>query len=74
MTAEDKNIIVISGPNGAGKSTVAPSLLKDFLAVNEFVNAWRFYDASDVSPRLIAKGLANKEVVIDKMLWGQVKG
>jgi predicted ABC-type ATPase len=30
---------VIAGPNGAGKSTAAPSLLRDTLAVSEFVNA-----------------------------------
>jgi predicted ABC-type ATPase len=31
--------VVLSGPNGAGKSTTAPYLLKDALAVHEFVNA-----------------------------------
>jgi predicted ABC-type ATPase len=32
-------VIVLGGPNGAGKSTAAPYLLKDTLAVTEFVNA-----------------------------------
>jgi predicted ABC-type ATPase len=31
--------VVIAGPNGAGKSTTAPRLLRDALAVSEFVNA-----------------------------------
>ena len=33
------NLIVVAGPNGAGKSTTAPSLLKEILNVNEYVNA-----------------------------------
>lgn len=32
-------VVVVAGPNGAGKSTTAPRLLKDALAVSEFVNA-----------------------------------
>lgn len=32
-------IIIIGGPNGAGKSTLAPSLLRDWLGLLEFVNA-----------------------------------
>ena len=32
-------IVVIAGPNGAGKTTAAPALLREALAVNEFVNA-----------------------------------
>lgn len=32
-------MVLIAGPNGAGKSTAAPSLLRDELAVEEFVNA-----------------------------------
>jgi predicted ABC-type ATPase len=32
-------IVVLAGPNGAGKSTAAPSLLRDALAVEQFVNA-----------------------------------
>jgi predicted ABC-type ATPase len=31
--------VVIAGPNGAGKSTTAPLLLREALAVKEFVNA-----------------------------------
>jgi predicted ABC-type ATPase len=33
------NIFVIAGPNGAGKSTTARSLLPDYMACAEFVNA-----------------------------------
>jgi len=32
-------VVVIAGPNGAGKSTAAPLLLREALAVGEFVNA-----------------------------------
>ncbi|MGE3842336.1 MAG: zeta toxin family protein [Vicinamibacterales bacterium] len=32
-------VVLLAGPNGAGKSTMAPYLLKDALAVDEFVNA-----------------------------------
>jgi len=32
-------VVVIAGPNGSGKSTTAPSILRDALAVPEFVNA-----------------------------------
>lgn len=32
-------LIVLGGPNGAGKSTAAPTLLRDYLGVLEFVNA-----------------------------------
>jgi predicted ABC-type ATPase len=32
-------VVVIGGPNGAGKSTIAPLILRDALAVAEFVNA-----------------------------------
>jgi predicted ABC-type ATPase len=33
------NVVVLAGPNGAGKSTSAPSILRDALGVDEFVNA-----------------------------------
>lgn len=33
------HVIVIGGPNGAGKSTIAPLMLRDYLAVPDFVNA-----------------------------------
>jgi predicted ABC-type ATPase len=33
------NVVVIAGPNGAGKSTTAPKILREALAVREFVNA-----------------------------------
>jgi predicted ABC-type ATPase len=39
MSGTHPNIIVIAGPNGAGKTTTAPSLLRDSLKVDEFVNA-----------------------------------
>jgi len=39
MTAHVPLVVVLAGPNGAGKSTTAPYLLKDALAVDEFVNA-----------------------------------
>lgn len=32
-------IVVIAGPNGSGKSTIAPSLVRDFLGIHEYVNA-----------------------------------
>ena len=32
-------VVIVAGPNGAGKSTTAPYLLRDALAVTEFVNA-----------------------------------
>jgi Uncharacterized protein conserved in bacteria len=32
-------IVVMAGPNGAGKSTTAPMMLREALAVEEFVNA-----------------------------------
>lgn len=31
--------IIIGGPNGAGKSTIAPLILRDYLAIPDFVNA-----------------------------------
>src|SRR5437660_1074161 len=34
-------VVLVAGPNGAGKSTLAPFLLRDALAVSEFVNADR---------------------------------
>lgn len=39
MTSRTPLVVVLAGPNGAGKSTSAPYLLKDALAVDEFVNA-----------------------------------
>ena len=39
MTSRMPLIVVLAGPNGVGKSTCAPYLLKDALAVEEFVNA-----------------------------------
>ncbi len=39
MAESAPNVVVLAGPNGAGKSTSAPSILKDALGVDEFVNA-----------------------------------
>lgn len=39
MATRPPLVVVIAGPNGAGKSTMAPRLLRDALAVSEFVNA-----------------------------------
>jgi predicted ABC-type ATPase len=39
MTSPIPLAVVLAGPNGAGKSTTAPYLLRDALAVHEFVNA-----------------------------------
>jgi len=39
MPTEHPHVIVLGGPNGSGKTTTAPHLLRDALAVNEFVNA-----------------------------------
>jgi predicted ABC-type ATPase len=39
VTSRMPLLVVLAGPNGAGKSTVAPHLLRDALAVDEFVNA-----------------------------------
>ncbi len=32
-------IVVISGANGSGKTTAAPRILRDYLDIQEFVNA-----------------------------------
>ncbi len=39
MATRAPNLVVIAGPNGSGKSTTAVSLLRDTLAVSEFVDA-----------------------------------
>jgi predicted ABC-type ATPase len=39
MAEGEPHVIVLAGPNGAGKSTTATTLLRDALAVDEFVNA-----------------------------------
>jgi predicted ABC-type ATPase len=39
MASPAPSVVMIGGPNGAGKSTAARSLLRDTLAVTEFVNA-----------------------------------
>lgn len=33
------SVVILSGPNGAGKTTAAPFVLRDTLAIEEFVNA-----------------------------------
>ncbi len=39
MVQSHPSIVVLAGPNGAGKTTAAPLLLRDTLALREFVNA-----------------------------------
>jgi predicted ABC-type ATPase len=39
MAESAPDVVVLAGPNGAGKSTTAPSILKEALGVDEFVNA-----------------------------------
>ena len=39
MASRTPLVVVLAGPNGAGKSTSAAQLLRDALAVEEFVNA-----------------------------------
>ena len=39
MISHTPLVVVLAGPNGAGKSTSAPYLIKDALAIDEFVNA-----------------------------------
>lgn len=39
MSQPSPQVVIIAGPNGAGKTTLAPSLLRDELGLNEFVNA-----------------------------------
>jgi len=39
LIESSSQIIVIAGPNGAGKTTLAPSLLRDWLGLLEYVNA-----------------------------------
>ena len=48
-------LVVIAGPNGSGKSTTAPVLLRDTLAVSEFVNADRIASGlSEFNPEGVA--------------------
>ncbi|MCE2484101.1 MAG: zeta toxin family protein [Desulfurellaceae bacterium] len=39
MSDFSPNVVIVAGPNGSGKSTAAPSLLRDYLGLTEFVNA-----------------------------------
>jgi predicted ABC-type ATPase len=49
------SIVILAGPNGAGKSTAAPFLLRDALAVSEFVNADQIAQGlSAFSPETVA--------------------
>jgi predicted ABC-type ATPase len=49
------SIVLVAGPNGAGKSTLAPFLLRDALAVSEFVNADRIAQGlSAFNPETVA--------------------
>jgi predicted ABC-type ATPase len=38
-TLNPSQVIIVAGPNGAGKSTLAPTLLRDWLDLADFVNA-----------------------------------
>src|SRR5712691_6388121 len=50
-----RSVVVLAGPNGAGKSTTAPFLLRDSLAVAEFVNADRIAQGlSAFNPEMVA--------------------
>lgn len=86
--ATKPSLVVIAGPNGAGKSTAAPKLLRDTLAVSEFVNAdlnffdlyrplattWRIYDnSSSLGPRCVARGAnASAPLVFDEETWSRI--
>jgi len=49
------SVVVLAGPNGAGKSTAAPFVLRDALAVTEFVNADRIAQGlSAFNPEAVA--------------------
>lgn len=61
MAGASPNVVVLAGPNGAGKSTSAPSILRDALGVDEFVNA-------DV----IARGLSGFEPERAAMAAGRI--
>jgi predicted ABC-type ATPase len=61
MAESSPNVVVLAGPNGAGKSTSAPSILRDALGVDEFVNA-------DV----IARGLSGFEPERAAMAAGRI--
>ncbi len=39
MSHRSPHVVVIAGPNGSEKSTAAPDLLRDYLQINDFVNA-----------------------------------
>jgi predicted ABC-type ATPase len=61
MAESSPQVVVLAGPNGAGKSTSAPSILRDALGVDEFVNA-------DV----IARGLSGFEPERAAMAAGRI--
>src|SRR5262249_21869242 len=61
MDESSPDVVVLAGPNGAGKSTSAPSILRDALGVDEFVNA-------DV----IARGLSGFEPERAAMAAGRI--
>jgi predicted ABC-type ATPase len=61
MAESSPDVVVLAGPNGAGKSTSAPSILRDALGVDEFVNA-------DV----IARGLSGFEPERAAMAAGRI--
>lgn len=59
--AAEPHLVMIGGPNGSGKSTAAPSLLRDTLAVFDFVNA-----------DLIARGLSGFDPAGSAVAAGRV--
>jgi predicted ABC-type ATPase len=61
MADSAPNVVVLAGPNGAGKSTSSPSILREALGVDEFVNA-----------DMIARGLSGFEPERAAMAAGRV--
>lgn len=58
--------MVLAGPNGAGKTTAAPFLLRDTLAVGEFVNADLIAQGlSAFSPQAV--GIAAGRLMLDRL-------
>jgi predicted ABC-type ATPase len=39
LAEKDPSMVMVAGPNGASKTTAAPFVLRDVLAVREYVNA-----------------------------------
>jgi len=67
MRSEEKDVYIIAGANGSGKTTAAMTILPDFLAIEEFVNADNI--ASGLSP-LNPDGMA---VTAGKLMIERIK-